>query len=59
MVRCLLDDDEVTDDEKAGIYIRKVAPNEIEYAVLSESDVDKENGILKDEFQGTIHKQSI
>ncbi len=59
MVHCLLDDDEVNDDEEAGIYIRKVAPNLIEYAVGYKSDFDKEDDAFKTEFQGKIHQQSL
>ena len=59
MVRCLLDDEEVNDDEEAGIYIRKVTPNLIEYAVGYKSDFDKEEEIFKAEFHGKIHQQSL
>ena len=54
MVRCLIDEEEADDDETVGIYIRKVTPNLIEYAVGRESDFDKEDG-----FQGKIYKQSL
>lgn len=59
MVRCLLDDEEVNDDEEAGIYIRKVTPNLIEYAVGYKSDFDKEEEVFKAEFHGKIHQQSL
>ena len=59
MVRCLLSDEEVNDDEEAGVYIRKVTPNLIEYAVGYKSDFDKEEDAFKAEFHGTIHQQSL
>lgn len=59
MVRCLLDDEEVNDDEEAGVYIRKVAPNLIEYAVGYKSDFDKAEDAFKAEFHGKIHQQSL
>lgn len=59
MVRCLLDDDEVNDDEEAGVYIRKVTPNLIEYAVGEKSDFDKEEEAFKAEFKGRIHEQRL
>lgn len=59
MVRCLLDDNEVNDDEEAGVYIRKVTPNLIEYAVGYKSDFDKEEDAFKAEFKGVIHQQSL
>lgn len=59
MVRCLLDDDEVNDDDEVGIYIRKAAPNLIEYAVGCQADFDKEDDAFKAEFKGKIHQQSL
>lgn len=59
MVRCLLNDEEVNDDEEAGVYIRKVTPNLIEYAVGYKSDFDKEEEAFKAEFHGKVHQQSL
>lgn len=45
MVRCSIDSDDVCDDDDVGIYIRKVTPDKIEYAVGKQSDF--EDGELK------------
>ena len=52
MIHCLLDDADTTDDDDCGVYIRKVSPNEIEYAVGSEED-------FAGEFKGKIYKQIL
>ena len=41
MVRCLFDEAEVSDDDDVGVYIRKTAPNTIEYAVGRAEDFEK------------------
>ncbi|WP_288947066.1 hypothetical protein [uncultured Megasphaera sp.] len=38
MVRCQIDEDDVSEDDDAGIYIRKIKPDMIEYAVGTEAD---------------------
>ncbi len=52
MVHCVIDDNEVSDDEEVGIYIRKVDPNTIEYAVGSADD-------FTGEFKGKTHSQKL
>ena len=52
MVRCLLDEEDTTDDEDMGVYVRKVAPNVIEYAVGYESDFARD-------FGGKIYRQTL
>ncbi len=52
MIHCRIDEDDVTDDENAGIYIRKVSPNEIEYAVGYPED-------FAEEFLGKIYRQKL
>lgn len=52
MIHCVLDDDDTSDDDDVGVYIRKVAPNQIEYAVGSEED-------FSGEFGGKIYKAAI
>ncbi|MBQ9487322.1 MAG: hypothetical protein IJU91_05935 [Selenomonadaceae bacterium] len=52
MIHCRIDEDDVNDDEDAGIYIRKVSPNEIEYAVGYPEDFDKE-------FTDKIYRQKL
>ena len=52
MLRCMLDDDDVTDDDDVGVYIRKVNPNTIEYAVGTEKDFDGE-------FKGKIYREKL
>ena len=52
MVRCLLDEEDTTDDDDYGVYIKKVSPNQIEYAVGCDDD-------FKGEFSGKIHKQTL
>ena len=51
-VHCYLDDDETSDDEDVSVYIRKVTPNKIEYAVGSEED-------FADNFSGKVHGQIL
>ena len=50
---CKIDEDEVTDDEDAFIYLRKVSPDTIEYAVGTAEDFEGDN------FSGNIHKATI
>ncbi|MBQ6757843.1 MAG: hypothetical protein IJP42_01990, partial [Selenomonadaceae bacterium] len=50
MVHCLLDD--TSDDEDFGVYVRKVTPNQIEYAVGRADD-------FKDDFSGKIYRQAL
>lgn len=52
MIHCVLDEDDTSDDDDVGVYIRKVAPNQIEYAVGSEED-------FSGEFGGKIYKAAI
>ena len=39
MVRCMLDANDVNDDDEVGVYIRKKSPNTIEYTVASEKSL--------------------
>ncbi len=50
MVHCLLDD--TNDDDNFGVYVRKVTPNQIEYAVGRADD-------FKDDFSGKIYRQAL
>jgi len=43
MVRCIIDDDDVSDDDEVGVYIRKKSPNTIEYTVASEKALGGKN----------------
>lgn len=52
MIHCHIDEDDMTDDDEAGIYIRKVSPNEIEYAVGRPED-------FEEEFTGKIYRQKL
>ena len=52
MIHCLLDDDDTTDDENCGVYIRKVSPKQIEYAVGRPED-------FAEEFAGKVYKQDL
>ena len=52
MIHCYIDEADTTDDEDSGIYIRKVSPNEIEYAVGRPEDFTKE-------FTGKIYRQKL
>ena len=52
MAYCVIDDDEVSDDDDVGIYIRKVDPNTIEYAVGSADD-------FSSDFKGKTHSQKL
>jgi len=52
MIHCLIDDADTSDDENAGIYIRKISPNEIEYAVGTDKD-------FANEFKGKIYKLKL
>ncbi len=52
MIHCLLDDDDTTDDENYGVYIRKISPKQIEYAVGRPED-------FADEFAGKVYKQML
>ena len=52
MIHCHIDEDAMPDDENAGIYIRKVSPNEIEYAVGCPED-------FVEEFTGKIYRQKL
>ena len=49
MVRCMIDDDEVSDDDTIGVYIRKKSPNTIEYTVASEKSLAAKT------YKGTIY----
>ena len=49
MVRCMIDDADVTDDDEVGIYIRKKSPNTIEYTVASEKNLAAKS------YKGTIY----
>lgn len=52
MIHCHIDESDMTDDEDAGIYIRKVSPNEIDYAVGRPED-------FEEEFTGKIYHQKL
>ena len=52
MIHCLIDDADISDDEDAGIYIRKISPNEIEYAVGTDKD-------FAGEFKGKVYRQKL
>ena len=52
MIHCRIDEADINDDEDAGIYIRKVSPNEIEYAVGRPKDFQRE-------FNGKIYRQKL
>ena len=39
MVRCMIDDADVSDADEVGVYIRKKSPNTIEYTVASEQSL--------------------
>ena len=49
MVRCMIDADDVSDDDMVGIYIRKRSPNTIEYTVASEK------GLAAKSYKGTVY----
>ena len=52
MIHCLIDENDLRDDDEYGVYIRKVSPNEIEYAVGRAED-------FEDEFAGKIYRQKL
>ena len=52
MIHCHIDEVDMTDDDEAGIYIRKVSPNEIEYAVGRPED-------FEEEFTGKVYRQKL
>ena len=52
MIHCRIDETDMTDDEDAGVYIRKVSPNEIEYAVGRPED-------FIEEFTGKIYRKKL
>ena len=52
MVHCVFDEDEASDDDDCGVYVRKVSPNEIEYAVGTAED-------FAGEFGGKIYRQKL
>ncbi len=49
MVRCIIDDDDVSDDDQVGVYIRKKSHNTIEYTVASEES------LLENNYSGKIY----
>ena len=49
MVRCMIDADDVSDDDTVGVYIRKKSPNTIEYTVASEKSLGAKS------YKGTIY----
>ena len=59
MIHCIIDDAEVSDDDDVGVYIRKVTPNKIEYAVGRKEDFDKDEEQFKNEFKGRIYEQKL
>lgn len=59
IVHCLLDEADVSDDDDVRVYIRKVAPNAIEYAVGCEEDFEKDAEAFRAEFSGKIYSQSL
>ena len=52
MIHCLIDENDLRDGDEYGVYIRKVSPNEIEYAVGRAED-------FEDEFAGKIYRQKL
>ena len=52
MIHCRIDETDMIDDEDAGVYIRKVSPNEIEYAVGRPED-------FIEEFTGKIYRKKL
>ena len=52
MIHCLLDEDNTSDDDEVGVYIRKVAPNEIEYAVGLADD-------FVGDYKGKTYRQTL
>ncbi|MGP1408596.1 hypothetical protein, partial [Selenomonas sp.] len=52
MVHCLIDEADVCDEDDVGIYIRKTAPNMIEYAVGRKEE-------FQTEFAGKIYSQTL
>lgn len=52
MAHCVFDEDEASDDDNYGVYVRKVSPNEIEYAVGTAEDFDGD-------FGGKIYRQKL
>ena len=52
MIHCFIDEDDLTDDGDFGIYIRKISPDEIEYAVGCEKD-------FAGKFEGKIYRQRL
>ena len=59
IVHCLLDEADVSDDDDVRVYIRKVAPNAIEYAVGCEEDFKKDAEAFRAEFSGKIYAQNL
>ena len=49
MVRCMIDDADVSDDDEVGVYIRKKSPNTIEYTVATEKSLAAKT------YKGTIY----
>ena len=49
MVRCMLNSDDVSDDDTVGVYIRKRSPNMIEYTVASEGN------LAEQDYKGMIY----
>ena len=59
IAHCLLDEADVSDEDNVRVYIRKVAPNAIEYAVGCEEDFEKDAEAFRAEFSGKIYSQSL
>lgn len=59
IAHCLLDEADVSDEDDVRVYIRKVAPNAIEYAVGCEEDFEKDEEAFRAEFSGKIYSQSL
>ena len=59
IAHCLLDEADVSDDDDVRVYIRKVAPNAIEYAVGCAEDFKKDAEAFRAEFSGKIYSQSL
>jgi len=53
VIRCSLDREEVSRDRNISVYIRKVEPDKIEYAVGRAEDFDAED------FDGKIHSKEL
>lgn len=56
LTRCLIDEEDVIDDDETMIFIRKIDPNTIEYAVGIENDF---NDFKESDFPRKIYRKAI